>query len=58
MILASVLLIGLGLMGCGTSQAAAKGGSDSPLEGVDFLLNVVLCRLVDTSGLMMGLGPH
>jgi hypothetical protein len=58
MIRASALLISLGLMGCGISQAAARGGSDSPLEGVDFLLSVVVCRLVDTSGLMMGLGTH
>jgi hypothetical protein len=58
MIRASALLISLGLMGCGISQAAARGGSDSPLEGVDFLLSVVVCRFVYTSGLMMGLGPH
>ena len=45
-------------MGCGISQAAARGGSDSPLEGVDFLLSVMACRFVYTSGLMMGLGTH
>jgi uncharacterized protein (TIGR04222 family) len=52
---ASVLVVSLGLMGCGIAKAAAGPNSDPPLEGGDVLLAVALYLIVSASSLMVGL---
>jgi len=52
---ASLLLVGLGLMACGISSAAAGASSEPPPEGGDFLLGMVIGLIAFATSLMLGL---